>query len=224
MRLFTMDVSRLDPDDARWAERVPAERLARARGFRNAAARAQSLGVGILLDEVLRRHFPEVARPAETACGAKGKPHLAGAPGLAVSWAHAGSLVALGIGAAAEGPAGVDAERFGRARAAVAARYFHPEETAWLAAQPEERRDEAFTRLWTLKEAFTKALGEGLSLGLSRFAVRFRGEEPEPVEWEGRRWRLRSWRLEGGYAAALCAPEGAAFPDAPESVALPVAE
>lgn len=224
MRLFTMDVSRLDPDDARWAERVAAERLVRARGFRNAAARAQTLGAGILLDEILRRHFPEVARPAETACGAKGKPYLAGAPGLAVSWAHSGSLVALGIGAAAEGPVGVDVERSGRARAEVAARFFHPEETAWLAAQPEGRRDEAFTRLWTLKEAFTKALGEGISLGLSRFAVRFRGDAPEPVEWEGRRWGLRSWRLEGGCAAAFCAPEGAVFPDAPESVALPAAE
>lgn len=51
----------------------------------------------------------------------------------------------------------------------IADRYFRPEETAWLVALPEDERPCGFLRLWTLKEAFIKATGEGLSRDLASF-------------------------------------------------------
>lgn len=77
------------------------------------------------------------------------------------------------VAVAAAGCVGVDVEavRPRPALAAIAARYFDPAEQAYLASLSEAARTEAFFALWTAKEAFTKAVGAGLSAGFRRFAV-----------------------------------------------------
>jgi 4'-phosphopantetheinyl transferase len=107
---------------------------------------------------------------------------------------------------------GVDVERCRRLAAApaLAERIFHPREQAWLATQP--CFDDAFFRMWTLKEALLKAAGTGFS------------QPPEAVGWHdldapwaqawfaGRRWRGFSLRTaEATLAVAVAAdhaPEG----------------
>ena len=54
----------------------------------------------------------------------------------------------------------------------VADRFFRSEETTWLRSLPEAGRPEGFLRLWTLKEAFIKATGEGLVRDLASFWFR----------------------------------------------------
>jgi 4'-phosphopantetheinyl transferase len=82
----------------------------------------------------------------------------------------------------------------------IAFRFFSPSETAALLALPEGRRIHRFYELWTLKEAYIKARGIGLSLGLSNFSftpagdtamVRFEpGFEDEPETWDFRLFRI----------------------------------
>ncbi|MEO8083878.1 MAG: 4'-phosphopantetheinyl transferase superfamily protein [Ardenticatenales bacterium] len=68
---------------------------------------------------------------------------------------------------------GVDIEATGRRTdfAAIAERYFSNSERAYLARLTPDVRADAFFVLWTAKEAYTKALGTGLSAGFPRFAV-----------------------------------------------------
>jgi 4'-phosphopantetheinyl transferase len=82
----------------------------------------------------------------------------------------------------------------------IASRFFSPSETAALTALPEEGRIQRFFELWTLKEAYIKARGVGLSLGLANFSfspcgdtatVRFEpGFDDDPAIWEFRLFRL----------------------------------
>jgi 4'-phosphopantetheinyl transferase len=51
----------------------------------------------------------------------------------------------------------------------VADRFFCPEEVDWLNTLPETNRPAGFLRLWTLKEAFIKATGQGLARDLASF-------------------------------------------------------
>lgn len=51
----------------------------------------------------------------------------------------------------------------------IANRYFREKEVAWLTSLPMADQPDGFLRLWTLKEAFIKATGEGLSRDLASF-------------------------------------------------------
>jgi 4'-phosphopantetheinyl transferase len=99
----------------------------------------------------------------------KGRPWLPAAPGVSwsVSSCRSGMLVAWSRGA----EIGVDLED--RARQAdclpLARRYFAPEEARLVTEAAESDRMETFLRLWCLKEAVLKAIGEGIAYGLDRF-------------------------------------------------------
>jgi 4'-phosphopantetheinyl transferase len=58
----------------------------------------------------------------------------------------------------------------------LAERYFAPLEVAHLHALPEADRRAAFFAIWTLKEAFVKAIGQGLSFALDSFAFELDGD------------------------------------------------
>ncbi len=63
----------------------------------------------------------------------------------------------------------------------MAARYFSPREAADLMRLPEDRRDAAFLACWTRKEAFIKALGEGLHYPLKSFEVSIEPDRPAAI-------------------------------------------
>jgi 4'-phosphopantetheinyl transferase len=73
---------------------------------------------------------------------------------------------------------GIDIERADRSLALmeIANQYFSEKEAAWLRHCSEATRRVRFAELWTLKEAFLKATGVGLSGSLA--TVSFRFEEP----------------------------------------------
>jgi 4'-phosphopantetheinyl transferase len=92
-----------------------------------------------------------------------GRPVLRGlGADLEVSLTHTGELIVVGV--SRSGPIGVDAEPVDR-RISFEVLREHvctAEEGDVLAALPEPERTERFLRLWTLKEAYTKALGHGM--------------------------------------------------------------
>jgi 4'-phosphopantetheinyl transferase len=109
-----------------------------------------------------------------------GRPSLsrpAGA-GLAFNISHTSGLVACAL--AGEREIGVDAEDTSRAiDDGLARRFFSPDEADALDRLPEAARAARFFEYWTLKEAYIKARGMGLSLPLDGFSMRV--EDGAPV-------------------------------------------
>jgi 4'-phosphopantetheinyl transferase len=104
--------------------------------------------------------------------GPEGKPSLAadaGAPALTFNLSHTHGLVACVVAPGAD--VGIDVEGIDRPVGAeeIAARFFSPSEQADLARCPADQRARRFFELWTLKEAYIKALGKGLSHALNTF-------------------------------------------------------
>jgi 4'-phosphopantetheinyl transferase len=97
---------------------------------------------------------------------AAGKPSLRTDPTLSFNLSHTRRLVACAI--AAGTPVGIDVERTTRLLDAgeLAERYFSPFEVASLARCTEDAVRPRFLELWTLKEAFVKAVGAGLTMSL----------------------------------------------------------
>lgn len=126
--------------------------------------------------------------------GALGKPELPGS-GLFFNLAHAEGLALLAVTGA--GRVGVDVEwmRPISDRDLVAEHFFAAAEVAALQRTAPELRDVTFLRCWTRKEAYVKAVGDGLSLPLRDFAVSTDPAEEPRIVWtrqsaEHLRWTL----------------------------------
>jgi 4'-phosphopantetheinyl transferase len=141
--------------------------------------------------------------------GVKGKPTLAAPGRVRFNMSHSGGLAVFAFTLDCE--LGVDVEEIRPLDdlAQIAARFFCAGETAELMSLPVEERTAAFFRCWTRKEAYIKAIGDGLSAPLDGFAVTLRrGEAARLVHLAGdpaaaRAWALHALDLSPGYEGAL---------------------
>jgi 4'-phosphopantetheinyl transferase len=91
----------------------------------------------------------------------------------------------------------------------IAVRFFSPSEVEELRSVPPNVQADAFFNCWTRKEAYIKAIGEGLSCPLNQFDVTLTPEEPAKllaVRAAGQtlsRWTMRNLDIDEGYKAAL---------------------
>lgn len=128
---------------------------------------------------------------------------------LRFNLSHSGGIVACVIGDA--GQIGVDIERLDRPPVdpRVIQRYCSASEQAALAGMPDAMRHERFLELWTLKEAFVKARGTGLTLPLSKVSFVIGAEGPGDVSFNGvddeARWMFAHTRLEPNHLLAVAA-------------------
>jgi 4'-phosphopantetheinyl transferase len=141
----------------------------------------------------------------EFAVNEHGKPYLPDSQ-LEFNVSHSGKIAALAF--AWQQPIGIDVERTGRNGdiRRIASRFFHREEAAAIEAAPDPVQ--AFYRCWTSKEAYVKAVGQGLSLGLDTFRVAVEGE---PGVLSDPSWRLHTWPPAPGYTATAAVQGPATF-------------
>jgi 4'-phosphopantetheinyl transferase len=98
--------------------------------------------------------------------------------------------------------------------ARIAARFFAPAECRQLDAAPADSRRELFFAFWTLKEAYIKATGHGLSMPLADFAFDLAASPSVSfaahIEDDPRAWCFWHQHLLGTHALAIalrCPPE-----------------
>ena len=136
------------------------------------------------------------------------KPRLP-ADELKFNLSRSGSLALLAVSANAELGADLERVRPLKDMMDVARRFFAPSEYADLQGVAPDDQRRSFFDCWTRKEAFVKALGEGLPFGLDRFRVSLKKGEPAALlEVDGRSGEQSPWRIDdlswgAEYAAAL---------------------
>ena len=138
------------------------------------------------------------------------KPTLATNPALQfnVSHSHEGLVIAF----CWETAVGVDIEYINRKlddMDNIARRFFSATESAAYLSVADSQKPDTFFNCWTRKEAFIKAVGEGLSFPLDEFEVSLLPGEPAQLlkvrgsEQEAARWSMRSFDPFPGYRGAL---------------------
>jgi len=144
--------------------------------------------------------------------GAHGKPALA--PWLADSdlrfnLSHCDDVTLYAFSRGHEIGIDVEAVRVMPDADAIAARFFsHREQQAYRALEPRDR-PLGFFQCWTRKEAFVKAIGDGLSYPLDRFDVSLTPGEPakilrvEDTPGDCCGWRMESLSPAPGFVAAV---------------------
>jgi len=148
---------------------------ARADRFRVAEDRDSYIVAHALLRLMLSRHAPLAPAAWRFRAAPGGKPEIdpaLGQPDLTFSLSHTRGMVACAVGRGHD--LGVDVEDCDRTLPAVdiARRFFAPAEADLIASLPADEGAALFYRLWTLKEAYTKAIGLGLAAPLGGFAFR----------------------------------------------------
>ena len=102
-----------------------------------------------------------------------GKPSLAEYPHIHFNLSHAKGISACIVSGK---ECGVDCEQVRKCSQGVMRRAFTESERALVESLPEDQRDLMFTRLWTLKESYVKAIGIGVSYPLDTVGFSFDGD------------------------------------------------
>ena len=151
-----------------YIDRVSPERKQRIETTKRPETKAALLGAGLLLDDVLKKSYGLSDIELET--NEYGKPALKNHPELHFNLSHSGDVVILTV---SDVECGADIESTTRPHEAmgVANRFFSRNEYAamLLSANP----NEAFCRLWTLRESYVKMRGKGFAIGLSTLKCDF---------------------------------------------------
>ncbi len=155
-----------------WRGWLHPDEVARADRFRFDADRLAYIGAHALLRSLLASVGQYPAGEWRFVSDERGKPEIdpALASPLRCNLSHSRGLVAAAVSYRHD--VGVDVERIDRAPrfGDLARRYFSADEVALVRSDAADGGREAFFRLWTLKEAFIKATGEGLRRSLQSFA------------------------------------------------------
>jgi 4'-phosphopantetheinyl transferase len=222
-----------DGDGVAWSRLLGGDEQ-RYAAMRNGGARARFAAARRLLKHVCAARLG--IEPADVEIGylPGGRPYLVGAGMPQVSISHTRDIVAVAVGVGGTGgTVGVDVEHVDRPLLdyGLAPRMCTRREQQDLAVVPARWRNRYLVRLWTVKEAYVKALGTGLAADLRRVGFRLhvsphgllarpygdtRGEVP-PVVGE---WRFRLTTVAGGYALA-CAVHVPGTPPSPPRLAPP---
>lgn len=194
-----------------WCAILDAAEQQRALRFVFDRHRVTYVAAHVLMRAVFSMIVPEVA-PASwrLVAGTRGKPvAFVGEQAAPISFnlSHADGIVGLAIIGEPHHAVGFDLEALDRrVTLEVADRYFCPQEVSWLGALPRPEQATGFLRLWTLKEAFIKATGEGLSRDLASFwfamsppRIHFTPSSPD----QSNDWRFEQQQLAGRFVAAV---------------------
>jgi 4'-phosphopantetheinyl transferase len=186
------------PELANYLRLLDPTELERYRRFRFELHRREFLVTHALLRLTLARYGPTEAAAWRFHRGPHGKPSVSPPCGLSFNVSNHPSLVVCAVAAGAE--VGVDVEPLARGPSILelAPTVFSARERAALARLSPAERHERAVSLWTAKEAYLKARGEGLALPLDLITMVFdegRPFEPsvevDPSIDDGVRWALR---------------------------------
>ncbi|RZI84653.1 MAG: 4'-phosphopantetheinyl transferase superfamily protein [Rubrivivax sp.] len=215
--LTRFDDPSLDRLLAEYRKLLTADELAQEKRFHFEKDRRRYLVTRTLLRCTLSRYLDIAPSAWKFATNEHGRPHIANPDGPAsrihFNISHTNSLIALAV--SAQGPVGVDTENASRrVSLTLADHYFAETEKVDVQSLPPSEQPFRFFEYWTLKEAYIKARGMGLSIPLDQFS--FDVSRPGRValsldprlEDDAARWSLWQWCLDDGYLLALCAQRG----------------
>ncbi len=189
----------------------------RYRRFRVEDARRLFLYGRAVLRHTLSRYADVAPQEWRFVLGEYGRPELAPAfeeLGLRFNLSHTSGLVVCLVNDGIDG--GVDVEALERATdpIRVAPSVFSSDEQRQLAERSAEAARARFFEIWTLKEAYIKAVGQGLALPVKKVSF---GEPAAgsvsvsfeaPIQDNPRDWQFSLWRPSDGHQGAVAFRRG----------------
>ncbi len=200
VHLWYADLLRPPELVAELAELLTADEHQRARRFRFEKHRRRFIVRRGLLRRLLGEYLGQKAAAIEFAYGERDKPAVATealrepADRLEFNLSDSEDLAGYAVACGAELGVDVEVLRPMSDALSISESFFSERERAFLRSVPAQQRDETFFNCWTRKEAYLKAIGEGLAEPLDSFSVslvpgdevrflHFLSEAEDPGSW-----------------------------------------
>lgn len=159
----------------------------------------QHLCAQTLLSRALReRGIEYVPEITPLSFGEHGKPFLAEYPDTRFNLSHADGITAVMV---SKNECGVDCEKLRPFDLRVMRRVCSESEQHAISSDSELERDLIFFRLWTLKEAYVKALGTGFSFPLKNAEFSFDGDNILTALTD---CNFTQYIINGGFIVSVC--------------------
>lgn len=181
----------------------------KADNFKLPIMRRRYIAVRYLLRKILAAYLQTEPRALQFQADAYGKPFLV-CGSLHFNISHTADLLMVAVANFAD--IGIDVEAIkprGNLDGLAARCFAETEYQAWRQL-PEAQQEAVFYRLWTKKEAFVKAVGRGIALGLDKCEVELAPDGQlisVPAEFgAASAWRVTELPISADSAAALVTP------------------
>ncbi|WP_414642044.1 4'-phosphopantetheinyl transferase family protein [Actinocrinis sp.] len=196
-----------DPDDPRLRLLLGRD-WSRAQRMAHRHIRSRFVAARLLLKHAAAAVIESRPELLELAYKPGGRPYLRGCDQIDISLSHTDELLVVGI--TRRGRIGVDVELADRPMSGTGTenQACTPYELAMLKAMAEARRNGALVRLWTLKEAYSKAIGQGLRFQFTEFGFRLgdpraRVLRPDGSPGTGDEWTFGTCAVDRRYTVSV---------------------
>lgn len=213
MKIFALN--NLEPIDGltfrKLLTNVPDEKQVRIKKFSKPDDAKRVLLADILVRSVIASELKVSSKTIKFNANKYGKPLLKGHYKISFNVSHSGDWIVCAID---HGPVGIDIEKIRSVEFEILEQFFSGEEYKMLMSKNSENWKLFFFDLWTLKESYIKAVGEGLSIPLNSFTISFlkTGEIAVKLGNELTNWTLKQYDLDPEYKLSVCGTHKA-FPD-----------
>lgn len=133
-----------------------------------------------------------------------GKPYLENIPDVYFNISHTSGLVACGID---EREIGIDVEQIRTYDRRLMQRICTEKEIAYICggnSDEEQMQNERFFRLWTLKESYIKATGQGLAVPMKEVSFVIDRGNPTMIRSNVSGWKFSQFCYAGRYMVSQC--------------------
>lgn len=139
---------------------LPLKRLEKIKKLKNHTDKHLCAGAWLALEEALKC-FPVCNTDKEITQTKKGKPYFKNINAVHFSLSHSGSIALCAV---SDKEVGADVQLITDFCEKICKKYFSKSEVKYIfASSTQEDKTERFFRIWSLKEAYVKMTGEGLS-------------------------------------------------------------
>lgn len=160
------DADQMEEQYRAWFPHLPSTRQRKLMQYRFAKDRWLCAAAYMLLLYALKNEYNLAADHIKIEVAASGKPYLSSHPHIHFNLSHCDAGVACGI---SDTPIGIDVETVRQIDDYVVRRVCSASEQEIL--KHSENTELEFTVMWTLKESWVKAIGDGLAFPLDRVNV-----------------------------------------------------
>lgn len=209
IHIWQVSLDQLPPTASRLLNLLSDDERARADRFHFERDREHFITGRGVLRSVLGKYLGTAPGQIQFQYGAHGKPALLKNTPLQFNLTHSNNLMLLAITLHHE--IGIDVEylRLMPDAADIANQFFTKTESKALRTLPESQKLEGFFTQWVCKEAYLKALGDGLAKPLDQFEILPTLRRPQGLlkvaenPTESKRWFFQVFRPTDGYISAL---------------------